>query len=1064
MLSSFSESTMVRRPRFLSLAVFLLLALGISPLRGQSTSTMTVGSPTVDANGVKYYPVTSVYQGSQPQTIRVLQPTNPPPGVPPRVLFVLPVDAGVDTASSTWGDGLDQLRQLDVPNTYNMTLIEPSFNYEPWFGDDVLDPTHRMESFIIDDLVPFGDTFLPTSSVPQRYLIGFSKSGNAVLFFMLRHPGVFNAGAAWDSPAQLSLLTGFSALPENFGTQANFATYNIPALVSSNAQPFQSQNRLWISGDQAAWTADMDQLNDQMNTAGIEHTWITGATRVHEWNSGWLPGAVSDLAANATLTAPDNGNIPPALTGGLPAGILAKGTSQASLSVITDENATCRYATTAGVAYASMTNTFSNTGGTAHSTSVTGLGNGESYNYYVRCEDSDSNVDASDYVISFSVDTTAIALSNSGNITANAGATTGNSTTITVTPSGNFTGAVTLSCQVTTEISNPSNPAACVLTSTSVNITGTAPVDDTLSIVTNNGTSAGVYTATVSGTDAATGKITGSTGLAATINPAGSPTIALTNSGNVSVNAGATTGNTSTVTITPSDGFTGAVNLSCAVTSSISNPASPATCSLARNSVNISGTTAADTVTVKTTGSTTPGVYTVTIGGSDAATAMITGSTSLTATVNPLSSTPSIALTNSGNIVANAGATSGNTSTITVTPSGGFTGAVNLSCAVTTSIGSPTSPATCSLSSSSASITGTTPATDTVTVKTTASTSAGVYTVTVNGSDAATGKITGSTSLTATVNPLSSTPSIALTNSGNITANAGATSGNTSTITVTPSGGFTGAVNLSCAVTTSITNPTSPATCSLSSSSASISGTTAATDTVTVKTTASTSAGVYTVTVNGSDAATGKITGSTSLTATINSSSSTPSFALTNSGNITVNPGATTANSSTITVTPSGGFTGGVKLTCSVTTTVTNPADTPTCTFSANSLTISGSTAQTSTLTVNTTGSSAALYLPLTKFFAPVGGTALAMVLFFGIPARRRAWRTLFSLLAVVVVMGSIGCGGGGAYSGGGGGGGGGTGGGGTGTTAGSYTVTVTGTDAASGTITATSAVALTVN
>ncbi len=181
-------------------------------------------------------------------------------------------------------------------------------------------------------------------------------------------------------------------------------------------------------------------------------------------------------------------------------------------------------------------------------------------------------------------------------------------------------------------------------------------------------------------------------------------------------------------------------------------------------------------------------------------------------------------------------------------------------------------------------------------------------------------------------------------------------------------------------------------------------------------------------------------------------------IALSNSGNITVSPGATTGNTSTITVTPSGGFTGPVNLTCAVTTTITNPTDAPTCSLGAgSSVTISGTKAATGTLTVSTTAaSSSALDQPLKKFFIPAGGAALAMVLLFGIPARRRAWRTLFSLLAVIVVISAVGCGGGSS--------GGGGGGGNPGTTAGAYTVTVTGTDAATGKITNSTAVTLTVN
>ncbi|HZS53367.1 MAG TPA: PQQ-dependent sugar dehydrogenase, partial [Bryobacteraceae bacterium] len=553
-------------------------------------TSMTVGTPTVDANGVKSYPVTSVYQGSAVQIIRVLEPTNPTPGKPRRFLYVLPVESGVTSLSSTYSDGLEELRLLDVPNRFNITLIAPSFNYEPWYGDNISDPTARMESFIVNDLVPFGDTFAQDSNIPQRFLIGFSKSGNGALFLILRHPNVFSEAAAWDCPAQLSDLSAYSALPMNFGTQANFNLYNIPALVSSNAQAFQSQNRLWISGDQAIFTADMTQLHQELTAASIPHTWVQGGARVHTWSSGWLDGAVTALDANATLTAPVDPNeqriiayglrnphvafrpgtqeiwigdrgwntteeinrIPDATTGvmenfgwpcyegtgttaysalgictslysqtnattapyytynhqakvaagdetgvgsgaisgltfydsgsypatyqgalffadylrndiwvmfkgtdglpnpanianfmlgaasptdlkigpggdlfyadlnggtirritysqpvirsnGRPSGTLPSGTAQTIISLTTDQNASCRYATTAGITYAAMPNTFSSTGGTGHSTLVTGLTDGGNYNFFVRCEDARGNTNSDDFSITFSV-------------------------------------------------------------------------------------------------------------------------------------------------------------------------------------------------------------------------------------------------------------------------------------------------------------------------------------------------------------------------------------------------------------------------------------------------------------------------------------------------------------------------------------------------------------------------------------------------------------------------------------------------------------------------------------
>ncbi len=223
---------------------------------------------------------------------------------------------------------------------------------------------------------------------------------------------MFSQAVDWDSPAQLNDIntTGVSspgALPMNFGTQANYNLYFIPSLITTNGQAFIGSNRLWISGDQSAFTAEMSQLNDQLMAASIPHTWVQGAVRVHSWNSGWLDGALTDLDANATLNPPSGGTLPPVRTGGQPTGVLASGTSQTTLSLMTDQSATCRYATTAGLGYASMTNVFGTTGGTAQSTVVTGLADGASYTYYVRCQDSVGNTDSDDFVIGFAVSTAA---------------------------------------------------------------------------------------------------------------------------------------------------------------------------------------------------------------------------------------------------------------------------------------------------------------------------------------------------------------------------------------------------------------------------------------------------------------------------------------------------------------------------------------------------------------------------------------------------------------------------------------------------------------------------------
>jgi len=125
------------------------------------------------------------------------------------------------------------------------------------------------------------------------------------------------------------------------------------------------------------------------------------------------------------------------------------------------------------------------------------------------------------------------------------------------------------------------------------------------------------------------------------------------------------------------------------------------------------------------------------------------------------------------------------------------------------------------------------------------------------------------------------TGSFALSNSGSISVSPGATTGNISTITVTPSNSFTGTVALSCAVTTSLSNPTNPATCSLSPTSVSITDTTPQTSTLTATTTSTTTAGAYEMTVSGLS---GGVTETTSVCVVVGSSSSSCSSANGNSG------------------------------------------------------------------------------------------------------------------------------------------------------------------------------------
>ena len=152
---------------------------------------------------------------------------------------------------------------------------------------------------------------------------------------------------------------------------------------------------------------------------------VTGPLQVGAWISGvsnadYFVGTIDevrvynralDQAEIQTLMSipvgtPPADTTPPVRSAGQPTGTLPVGTTQTTLSLTTEENATCRYGTTPGVAYGSMPTTFVTTAGTAHSTPVSGLVNGGAYSVYVRCQDTAANANTTDFTISFSVGNT----------------------------------------------------------------------------------------------------------------------------------------------------------------------------------------------------------------------------------------------------------------------------------------------------------------------------------------------------------------------------------------------------------------------------------------------------------------------------------------------------------------------------------------------------------------------------------------------------------------------------------------------------------------------------------
>ena len=462
---------------------------------------------------------------------------------------------------------------------------------------------------------------------------------------------------------------------------------------------------------------------------------------------------------------------------------------------------------------------------------------------------------------------------------------------ITVTPASGYNGVVDLSVG-----SGCPTGAACSLSQSQIDFgASSAPVTTTLTVNTGSSTTAQNYNIVIKGTDHTNSSITGQTSVVLAVTDFSLSS----NPSSQTVTAG--TNASYTITANALNGYSGTVSLSVG-----SSCPAGLTCAFGSTSISAGSST---TLTISgTTSVTTKSTFTITVTGTASG---LTHTTTASLTVNPPA--PDFSISGSpGSQTVTAGA--GTSYTVTITPSGGFTGSVSLSVSGLPSGASGTFTPNPAISSSTLNIT------------TSSSTPAGTSTVTITGTS---GSLTHTTTVSLTVNvppdfSLAATPS-----SQSVTAGTGASY----TVNIIASGGFSGGVTLNASgFPSGVTVGFSPNPAANSSS-------------MTVTTTASTAAGTYTLTITGTS---GTLSHTTTVSLTVNVPSSGNFSMSASPGSLTLKSGQ--SGSYTINVSPSGGFTGSVNLTLSGCPTNT------TCTLSPSTVNITGASAASSQLTVVNNG------------------------------------------------------------------------------------------------------------
>jgi S-formylglutathione hydrolase FrmB len=252
----------------------------------RADEAVAVSAAKRDDSGFLVHEVRSPYQ-ARPTLIRVLLPDTVEKGRKYPVVYVLPVEAGTE---SRYGDGLKEVRKLDLHNTRGAVFVAPTFAQLPWYADHPTDPGVRQESHLLKAVVPFIDRTYPVRPVADgRLLLGFSKSGWGAWSLLLRHPDVFGKAVAWDAPLMMDKPGKYGG-GGIFGTADNFEGYRVSKLLTDRADQLREGKRLILLG-YSNFRTEHEHAHALMVGRKIAHEYRDGPPRKHDWHSGWVKEA-----------------------------------------------------------------------------------------------------------------------------------------------------------------------------------------------------------------------------------------------------------------------------------------------------------------------------------------------------------------------------------------------------------------------------------------------------------------------------------------------------------------------------------------------------------------------------------------------------------------------------------------------------------------------------------------------------------------------------------------------------------------------------------------------------
>ena len=250
---------------------FLILIVTAFAAKAAKVDTVTVATTNLET----------------PMTVLVVTPDNVNSGDRFPVVYALHGYAG------DYGDWLShQPRIKDMADRYGMIIVHPD-GRNSWYMDSPANPKVKMESFFIEDLVPFIDANYPTiPEAKKRAITGLSMGGHGALYLAFRHPDVFGNAGSMSGGVDIRPFPNNWNLDNVLGRFEEYPERWEEATVINHVKDIKpgQLNIYFDCGVDDFFATVNNNLHQALLDAGIEHDYVSrpGAHTWPYWNNSLL--------------------------------------------------------------------------------------------------------------------------------------------------------------------------------------------------------------------------------------------------------------------------------------------------------------------------------------------------------------------------------------------------------------------------------------------------------------------------------------------------------------------------------------------------------------------------------------------------------------------------------------------------------------------------------------------------------------------------------------------------------------------------------------------------------